>query len=115
MFTPSKTVVQGDARYLEFPQDVTTAVLLMRHCTCFHLYAGKLKQAGSKKLITNARWKMDVEVIDLQLPPLPYGQAAPGWFACGCGAVGFKSDSAEDITPEALERTTEVEGCPACG
>jgi hypothetical protein len=107
-------VLPGDARRLDFPKSVTTAVLLMRHCTCYSLYAGKLKQAGARTLITNARWKMDVEVIDLHAPPLPYASALPGWYACGCGAVGFKCESVEDITPEALDRTTEVELCPTC-
>jgi 16S rRNA A1518/A1519 N6-dimethyltransferase RsmA/KsgA/DIM1 with predicted DNA glycosylase/AP lyase activity len=55
----------ADARALDFPKDVTTGVLMMRHCTCFRLYAEKLKQAGSTRLVTNARWRMDVEEIDL--------------------------------------------------
>jgi 16S rRNA A1518/A1519 N6-dimethyltransferase RsmA/KsgA/DIM1 with predicted DNA glycosylase/AP lyase activity len=55
----------ADARALDFPSDVTTGVLLMRHCTCFSLYAEKLHKAGSTRLITNARWRMGVEVVHL--------------------------------------------------
>ncbi len=58
-------VITEDARYVSFPTDITIAVLLMRHCTHFQLYAEKLKAAGCTKLVTNARWGMGVECVEL--------------------------------------------------
>ena len=43
-------VICADARTLDFPADITTGVLLMRHCTCFRLYADKLRKAGARIL-----------------------------------------------------------------
>lgn len=108
------TVMVGDARLLEFPKDITTGVLLMRHCTHYQLYATKLKQAGARRLITNARWRMDVEVVDLLAPALPFVLARPGWFACDCGAIGFKCGPVEAIKPETMLATTQVRNCPTC-
>ena len=107
-------VLQGDARRLEFPRDVTVGVLLMRHCTHYNLYARKLKQSGAQRLLTNARWRMDVESVLLQAQPLPYREAGPGWYACGCGTVGFKCHSIDSLSPEAMATTTEVVNCPSC-
>ncbi len=57
--------IHADARLLDFPSDISTGVLIMRHCTCFSLYAVKLRNAGADRLITNARWRMDVEAVNL--------------------------------------------------
>jgi hypothetical protein len=62
-------VIHGDARYVAFPNGITTAVLLMRHCTHFDLYVKKLQAVGCRTLITNARWRSGVEVIDLHAEP----------------------------------------------
>ena len=43
----------GDALSLPFPSDVTTAVLLMRHCTHFSQFMDRLRSIGCQKLITN--------------------------------------------------------------
>ena len=70
--TPANLIVTcGDARTTPFPPGVDTAVLLMRHCRHFALYRRKLETIGCARLITNARWGMDVECIDLTRAPLP--------------------------------------------
>lgn len=102
-------VMRGDARQIEFPQGITAAVLLMRHCQHFKLYREKLERAGCKKLITNARWGMSVEMIDLTAPRIFYSELPGGWYACGCGAVGYK------VEPEvASDLIVEVANCPRC-
>jgi SAM-dependent methyltransferase len=107
-------VVRADARGFPFPAGITVGVLLMRHCTHFQLYAEKLKTAGGRRLITNARWRLGVEVIQLDTPAETYEQAEMGWYMCWCGASGFKPGPLERLTPE-LERTIhEVVGCPHC-
>ena len=111
---PNLFILQGDARHLEFPRDVTVGVLLMRHSTHYKLYARKLQQAGAQRLLTNARWRMDVESVQLQAQPIPYLAAGPGWYACACGAVGFICESLDTLTPEAMATTTEVVHCPSC-
>ncbi len=105
----------ADARALPFPRDVTVGVLLMRHCTHFRLYAEKLKQAGAERLVTNARWRMDVECVALNAPRPAYEQIDLGWYACWCGKVGFKSGPAEKITPELDAIINDVCDCPDCG
>jgi hypothetical protein len=102
-------VACGDARQVEFPQGITAAVLLMRHCQHFKLYCEKLERVGCKKLITNARWGMDVEVIDLTAPRIFYSELVGGWYACGCGAVGYKVEL-EKISDVLFE----VMDCPCC-
>lgn len=104
----------ADARTFDFPHDLTCGVLLMRHCTHFQLYAEKLRDCGCKKLITNARWGMNVEVIDLQTVRTSYKNLEIGWYACWCGAVGFKSGSPENITPATEAMIHEVIDCPNC-
>jgi len=107
------TVVWADARTWPFPP-VDSAVLLMRHCTAFSLYVRKLRQVGCRRLFTNARWRMGVEQVDLG--PAPAFEAVPlGWYACRCGAVGFREGPPDRIDAAVLERVWEVEGCPACG
>lgn len=104
----------ADARALDFPSDITAGVLLMRHCTCFWLYAEKLQKAGSTRLITNARWHMDVEKVDLLVQRTPFVDADQGWYACICGGTGFKEGSAEQWSPEMDQIINEVSNCPQC-
>lgn len=106
--------IYADARELDFPSDITTGVLLMRHCTCFRLYAGKLQQAGATRLITNARWRMDVEAVDLWAQRKPFAEVTIGWYACMCGRVGFKEGPAEDWTLEMDQIVQEASSCPQC-
>lgn len=101
----------ADALVWPFPEEITTAVLLMRHCSRFTVYAEKLRRVGCQRLITNARWRMGVEVIDLLQPRLAYQDSPPGWYACWCGAVGFIPG---DFNPDELDYVSEVSGCPAC-
>ena len=107
-------VIQGDARLLQFPQDVTTGVLLMRHCTHFQLYASKLREVGAERLITNARWRMGVEVVQLGTERIPFQELTLGWYACWCGKVGFKPGSVDRLITEIINVTHEVDGCPHC-
>jgi hypothetical protein len=104
----------ADARMLDFPSDITTGVLLMRHCSCFGLYAEKLRSAGATRLITNARWRMDVEVVDLWIERIPFIESPMGWYACLCGGTGFKEGPAERWTSEMDSVIREVYGCPRC-
>jgi len=104
----------ADARTLEFPADITTGVLLMRHCTCFRLYVDKLRSAGAARLLTNARWRMNVEVVDLQVQRVPYVEASMGWYACLCGKTGFKAGPAECWTAQMDKIISEVSNCPRC-
>jgi hypothetical protein len=86
----------------------------MRHCNHFQLYAEKLKSVGANRLITNARWRLDVEVIPLQNGRAEYQQLPLGWYACWCGSTGFKSGPVDLITPEINNTITEVINCPHC-
>jgi hypothetical protein len=106
--------IRADARSWEFPSDLTAGVLLMRHCTCFRLYLEKLQVAGAARLITNARWHMAVEVVDLRVQRLSYAEAPMGWYACLCGGTGFKEGPAQDWSVEMDGMTTEVSNCPRC-
>ena len=109
-------VVCADAREWPFPPGLDAAVLLMRHCARAHfaLYRRKLAAAGGRWLITNARWRMGVECIDLSAPARPYARAPVGWYACRCGATGFRAGPVEALTAAALTEITEVEDCPEC-
>ncbi len=103
-----------DARTEPVPADVTVAVLLMRHCTHYALYVAKLRAAGCRRLITNARWGMGVEIVDLG-PGERFDLTSVGWYACRrCGAVGFAGDDAVALTSETIDHVTDVEGCPHC-
>ena len=104
----------ADARVLDFPSDITTGVLLMRHCTCFRLYADRLQKAGARRLITNSRWHMDVEMVDLLVQRKPYPDAGMGWYACICGGTGLKEGPAEHWTFEMDSFVNEVSDCPQC-
>jgi hypothetical protein len=103
-----------DARTCTIPPGTSAAVLLMRHCRVFPEYAGRLRAGGCQRLITNARWGMGVEVIDLMAKRVAYAQLEMGWFACWCGEVGFKPGPAEQIQPELAEFVNEVSNCPGC-
>ncbi len=102
-------IICGDARVLEFPKQISTAVLLMRHCQHFALYRAKLERADCARLITNARWGMDVEVMNLRAPRQNYADVLCGWYACECGRVGFKFG-----TDCAVQNVTQVKFCPRC-
>lgn len=108
------TAVTADARTEPPPAGVTAAVLLMRHCTHYAAYVARLRAAGCRRFITNARWRAGVEVIDLG-PAEPFEKAGVGWYACRrCGAVGFTGVDPAQIDEQALARITDVEGCPTC-
>ncbi len=107
------TVVCGDALTFAVPAETTAAVLLMRHCRHFKEYFLRLRAAGCRRLITNARWGMDVECVSLEPQP-PFWSAPSGWYACACGAVGFKTPAGETLPAAALDTTVSVEDCPAC-
>jgi hypothetical protein len=111
---PNVFVICADARLIQFPKDVTLAVLLMRHCQHFQLYAQKLRAIGCRRLITNARWKMGVEVVDLMAPRMNFQELVIGWYACLCGSVGFQSSAPERLTRDLLSANHEVFSCPAC-
>jgi hypothetical protein len=104
----------GDARELPFPPGIDAAVLLMRHCRHFALYRRKLEAAGCARLITNARWGMGVECIDLTHQGMPFAALALGWYACRCGATGFRAGHPEHITGDLADTIHEVGQCPEC-
>ncbi len=108
-------IVCADALTWPFPQGVTLAVLLMRHCARDHFatYVRRLKDAGCRRLITNARWKMGVEIVDLQCERL-YDPRLTGWYACHCGSVGFSAPDTDQITPDTLSHVINVIACPHC-
>ena len=107
-------VITGDARVIPFADNITTAVLLMRHCTHFSLYFDKLQDAGCRRLITNARWGVGVEKIDLDGPRCSYDMIPFGWYACHCGSRGFKPGPAESLTEIIADRVWELSSCPSC-
>lgn len=107
-------ILLGDARQAQFPQDVTVGVLLMRHCSHFQHYADKLKKAGAERLITNARWRMGIEVVQLQTERMLIGEVNLGWYACWCGEVGFKPGPVENLTQSGINVINEVVHCPYC-
>jgi len=110
-------VICADALTAAFPSDVTTAILLMRHCTREH-FAAYRQRLGAlprcRRLITNARWKMGVEVIDLRADQA-YDSERVGWYACRCGSIGFTPGEASAITPQVLAEVVDVISCPQCG
>ena len=106
--------IQGDASSWQIPNGTTVGVLLMRHCNHFRLYAEKLKVADCRRLITNARWRMGVEVVQLQATRIDYGQVEIGWYACWCGSSGFIPGPVEYLTPEVYSTVHEVIRCPSC-
>ena len=107
-------LVCADARDWPFPPGLDAAVLLMRHCAHFALYRRKLVAAGGRWLITNARWGMGVEGIDLARPVRAYDDLALGWYACRCGATGFQAGPSAALTAAVLDTVHEVDRCPGC-
>ena len=108
------TVLCADARFVAWPKGITLAVLLMRHCTHIGLYVARLRAAGCRRLITNARWGMDVELMDLG-PRAAWATVDFGWYACTCGQTGFVPGPPEQLSDEErMELVVEVENCPAC-
>ncbi len=111
-------VINEDAVRWPFPPEVTVAVLLMRHCTLEHfaLYVKRLiETTACTRLITNARWKMDVEEMQIgSARSVAYDPVRVGWYACGCGSVGFTAGNPEAVTVQVLEDVIEVASCPRC-
>lgn len=108
------SVVCADARQVPVPNGVTIGVLLMRHCTHFRSYVEKLRAVGCRRLITNARWGMGVEIVDLRPAP-PFPEVRTGWYACKCGAVGIVPGTRpDDLTEPDDLIAREVEFCPHC-
>ena len=107
------TIIQGDARYVEWPQGITLAVLLMRHCTHLRLYATRLRALGCSHLITNSRWGMDVELMSLR-PQATWPSVEIGWYACLCGQTGFIAGPPEKLTEAHIWQVSEVENCSYC-
>lgn len=106
--------ILADARSFDFPTGITVGVLLMRHCTRFSLYFDKLREAGARRLVTNARWRMGVEAVDLLAGRITFGEVEMGWYACRCGATGFKAGPAEQWSAEMDRVVHEVADCPQC-
>jgi hypothetical protein len=107
-------LILGDARFISFPQDISAAVLLMRHCTHFHLYWDKLAATNCRQLITNARWGLDVEAIDLSTDRYPFIDLMMGWYACNCGHTGFLPGPANQLSGAMVDTIWEVKECPVC-
>ena len=107
-------LIWADAYQYPYPSGVTVGVLLMRHCQHFQLIADKVVAAGGQRLITNARWGLGVELIDLLAPRPPYDSSHFGWYACWCGATGFVSGPPERLTLKLEAEIHEVVDCPAC-
>jgi hypothetical protein len=107
------TVIYADARNVSWPAGITLGVLLMRHCTHVGLYAARLRAVGCRRLVTNARWRLGVELMALG-PRAAWTTVEAGWYACSCGQTGFVPGAPERFTAEQLEQITEVESCPAC-
>ncbi len=72
-------------------------------------YVEKLARTTCQRLITNARWGMGVEVIDVRAPRVEYARLSVGWYGCACGVVGFKEGGLTDF-----ESFSEVVHCPRC-
>lgn len=107
-------VVIADYRTWPFPPGVDAAVLLMQYCGDYALIVRKLREAGCPALITNARWRLGVEVVPLARAA-PYSADVAGWYACvRCGHTGFAPLAPAGLTAEVAERMTNVEGCPGC-
>ncbi len=104
----------ADADRFPFPRGITVAVLLMRHCTRFGSYRDKLIAAGCRRLITNARWGMGLEHIDLTIEPAPFTSVTIGWYACTCGSAGFIPGPPVCLDERVAEHQMEVHGCPHC-
>lgn len=102
----------ANAMDIPFPSHVTVAVLLMRYCQHLGDYVAKLRAVGCRRLITNARWKAGMEVIELAVQGEDFSQVKGGWWACKCGATGFIPTEDEALL---AGPPTEVERCPYDG
>lgn len=107
-------LIAGDAREVPFPSDVTTAVLLMRHCKHLPCYWRKLSAVSCGRLITNARWGLDVEIVNLREARQAFTAIELGWYACSCGQTGFVPGDTEAIDHQVMEKTWQVVNCPTC-
>ena len=107
-------VINGNALIIPYPEQISAGVLLMRHCTHFQLYAERLKKMGCERLVTNARWRLGVEVVHLQSERTPYSLVEMGWYACWCGSTGFIPGETDKYTLEMDSKVNEVIGCPLC-
>lgn len=105
-------VVCGNALDFPIPPDVTTGILLVRHSGHFATFFSRLRANGARRLFTNARWHMSVEMIDLQAPRMRFDAVPAGWYACMCGAVGFKEPASWGFP--LTETAHEVFDCPRC-
>ncbi len=102
-------VICANALDFPIPAGVTVGILLMRHCRHFGCYFDRLQSSGCRWLLTNARWKSGLEVIDLKAPRTPFTELAESWYACRCGTVGYVgTGNCADLDP------VEVADCPAC-
>lgn len=108
------SVLCDDARYVDFPPDTSLAVMLIRHCQHTREYMEKLQKLGCRWLVTNSRWRMGIEKIDLFAPRLKFSEISVGWYACWCGRVGFKPGSAQAIDESLMNVVNEVIDCPEC-
>ena len=106
-------VICADARTIPWPKDVTLGVLLMRHCTHFKLYSARLKALGCERLVTNARWRLGVELVHLT-QRRRWRTVSAGWYACLCGATGFIETEPALLTEIHIEQVAEVDSCPEC-
>jgi SAM-dependent methyltransferase len=102
-------VTCANALDVPVPRGVSVAVLLMRHCRHFGQYFERLRTAGCRRLLTNARWKSGVEEIDLQAHRVAFSEVTEGWYACRCGAVGYVGQGEQPLSV-----AVEVAGCPVC-
>jgi hypothetical protein len=106
-------VICADARTIPWPQNVTLGVLLMRHCTHCKLYSARLKALGCQRLVTNARWRLGVELVHLTQRRC-WRTVSAGWYACLCGATGFIETEPARLTEIHTEQVAEVDSCPEC-
>jgi hypothetical protein len=57
---------------------------------------------------------MGVEEVDLMAQRQPFVEAEMGWYACLCGATGFKEGPIEHWSMEMDGRINEISNCPQC-
>jgi protein-L-isoaspartate O-methyltransferase len=107
-------VICADALTWPFPEGISKGILLMRHCSHFQEYAEKLKAAGAQGLVTNARWRMSVEYVDLHALRMDFDAFEMGWYSCWCGSTGFKAGPAERLVHPLEVEIHEVRNCSNC-